>query len=545
VEAEFSARLEQAELVAGEAQLQIEQQTTEPAILELEPCTLAISSPRGPDESAPPARLGVDAGGKLAVVVEPRAEQAHSVLGFRWSLRGARDPAGALIFDLKTPLCPTTRLKLDLPADHIPLSAQALITRLEPTAEQQTAQRVTWLLEYAGGVPGSLSIVPTATLAQSPQFVLLKQTAVHEATPQCLESSFDLDLDVYHGPLRQLTLAVDEQLHITSIRLGERELVWQAQATEEGQPHQLLIEFAEPLQGVNRVLHVSGISPLMLDETWRLPNLHPEETHWQEGTITLNVSPALELRRLDARGCRQTKATVPPTLPDGESHAFQCYQADGGLEVELQRQSARLRGNSGLTLYWDDAVVNGRLAVEIAALQGQTHRLTAPVPAAWTIDSVESLPASALEDWQITASGPYPQLLDLRLAEGLTPQRNLTLIVAAHRRAPDPTESLSPDDFRLATFQQLAATRRVIALHAPAPRQLRLEGDGDMERLDAESLTTEERALVDATAARLIFVQRSAGAGLRMKLRNENPRFAADVRGHRGRRHHHKGDRPS
>jgi hypothetical protein len=205
VEAEFSARLEQAELVAGEAQLQIEQQTTEPAILELEPCTLAISSPRGPDESAPPARLGVDAGGKLAVVVEPRAEQAHSVLGFRWSLRGARDPAGALIFDLKTPLCPTTRLKLDLPADHIPLSAQALITRLEPTAEQQTAQRVTWLLEYAGGVPGSLSIVPTAALAQSPQFVLLKQTAVHEATPQCLESSFDLDLDVYRVPLRQLT----------------------------------------------------------------------------------------------------------------------------------------------------------------------------------------------------------------------------------------------------------------------------------------------------------------------------------------------------
>lgn len=561
LEATYTARLDEADLVDGTAQLLVQHQLAAEAMLGLDPCSLAISKPRWKHELASTARLGMDAGGKLAVVVEPTvisedgtpspADSANTTpalesteLQFDWSLRGARASSGALMFDVQTPACPTTRLQLDLPANVTPVVNHGLVTELtEPRAGKNAADdeeldedefdesepRRHWLIELGGRTRTTLSIVTKELLEQRQRYVLLRQAVVYDLTAEALEASFDLNLDIYHEPLRQLTLEMDPALRITSVRLGDTPLTWTIAPGVAGNKQRVVIEFAEPLSGHERQLRVATLARIERQQTWRLPGLRVEGVVWQEGSLTLQVPEDLELCALTPHAARQTKAVAATAMRTLEQHQFQSLAADAGLEIFVRDRQARIECEEGLTLKWDGPHLTGRLVSQIFARQGAAYQLVGNLPPGWVVDSVETEPASALDDWTVTGGTEQESQLTVRLAQPVTTQQSLQLRVHAHRRAPARNERLQPDEYRLADWQQVKRLRRLIAVQTETQQQLALVGDAGLVRLDPKTLTPTEQRLIDAPASRLVFVEASATPAFALALRSESPRFAAET----------------
>lgn len=539
VSAEYSARLEQHELVGGLARLAVKCSTPEETLLPLEPCTLAIESPRWQtdDDDDTVARLGLDAAGKLAVVIEPVAAMGDEEplpgtrtqeLRFDWSLRGARDPSGTLIFDLQTPAAPATRLTLDLPAGRTPIVQNGLVSRVESTdaADAMDGARQTWLIELGGSTRTTLSIVSDEMLQERQKYVLLSQHAAYEVQPRSLEATFDLKLDIFHDALRQLDMRLDSSLQVTGVRVGDQPVAWTVTPAADGVGKQVIVEFPEPLTGTGRTLRVEALAPLKLDASHPLPMLRPLGVLWQEGTITLSVREGLELCDLAPQHCRQTKVSTTAAPRRAEVHQFQCVRQDCSLEMLVRTAPARLQSRSGLTLTWDGPHLAGRLIADITALQGEAYQVEADVPGGWVIDAVETEPTAMLDDWNFQFQPGRVQTLTLRMAKAISPEQPVRITVLGHRRAPQRNERLQPHEYRLGRLRGIDSQRRLVAVQTES-QQLTLAGDAGLMRLDPRTLSETDRGLVDVQSSRLVFVDGSAGPRFTLGLHSEPPRFAA------------------
>ncbi len=135
--ARYTATLSDDSLVAGQATLEIESFAKRSVLLPLDPCRLGIENPHWAATNAISAAdagargdgdavaLGARVDGKLALRVS-----ASGTLAFDWTLRGQRDAGGELIFPLRLPRCPSTKLQLTLPAEFAPIVDQAIVTAL-------------------------------------------------------------------------------------------------------------------------------------------------------------------------------------------------------------------------------------------------------------------------------------------------------------------------------------------------------------------------------------------------------------------------------
>src|SRR5262249_51829532 len=127
IRAEYSARLQGDALVAGESNWEFTHTPSEPELVVLGECQLALAdlqwtsqstaSPpvEGPAErSAQPSSSGAIVGNDQIGRLAARVDRAGTMRG-RWSLVGKRGPDGVLTFTLRLPSCPITVLKLILP----------------------------------------------------------------------------------------------------------------------------------------------------------------------------------------------------------------------------------------------------------------------------------------------------------------------------------------------------------------------------------------------------------------------------------------------
>ncbi len=535
--ATYSARLQGGDLVDGTAQLQVQHKLKDAALLGLEPCTLAITKPHwsnsGDSEatSEPTARLGMDAAGRLAVVVEAarNAEQSHTLdLRFGWSLRGARDPAGALLFDLQTPACPTSQLALDLPQGLIPTVSQGLISKLPTTAADIDGKRQPWLVEFGGNTKTTLSLSAGANIVQAERFVLLKQATSYTLSPSALDATIELDLDIHHEPLRQLSLVIDGELEITGANWGDKEIPWSIAVGEDQSSRRLVLEFPEPLQGSGRIVSLTALAPIQWDEAWSLPSVHATGVSWQEGTIALDVSNSVEIRELTTANSRQTRFTARSSPNEDDAYQFQMFSPEGSITILAGHPPLRLQATSGLTLKWDGPNIAGRFVADLSAVQGQTHQVLADIAAGWTIDAVETVPAAALDDWSFSQSAEPKSQLAIRLSQAIQSRQKVRVIMLGHRRAPV-DHSLNADEYRMVQLRQLSIHRPLVAAIPEAQQQLGLRGDSGLERLDGETLSEAERSLFDGPVARLLFVDTTSHPDFSLQARNERPRYAAQI----------------
>ena len=174
------ARLADDRLVDGEATLEVFHAAPGGVLLPLDPCGLAVHNPRwaGAEEQA--ATLGLAEEGKLEVLVEREGR-----LQLDWSLRGQRDTAGVVRFELALPRCPINHLSLDVPEGLTPVAEHGVVLR----AGRPEAGLRRWQIELGGHHRTALRLVPAEIPESYRRLILLRQSLAYDFTLYGVEVS--------------------------------------------------------------------------------------------------------------------------------------------------------------------------------------------------------------------------------------------------------------------------------------------------------------------------------------------------------------------
>ncbi len=236
----YSARLTAETLTDGEATLRIEHSGSEAAVVRLDPCRLAVESPRWSDDSAktdnaktegaidpaaelPPGMLGAGPDGTLLLRV------THSgTLKFHWSLRGQRETGGTLAFALDLPACPSNQLRLTLPPDLTPTTEQGLVSPMPVADSNGAASAVArqWDIELGGQHQTLLRVAKQNLFRDVRPLTLVRQSSGYDFSARGVQLSAELTLDILGEPLRRVPLLLDEPLTLVTARYGETQIPW-------------------------------------------------------------------------------------------------------------------------------------------------------------------------------------------------------------------------------------------------------------------------------------------------------------------------------
>ncbi len=516
-DAEYLARLAGDSLVDGEAQLELDAAAVEAPRVVLEPCNLAVREAAWDGQPRQPAQFGLADDGRL-IVLAPREAPLH----LAWSLRGKREPHGAIEFTLDLPPSPATRLVLDLPAGLTPSLNQSLVTEQAPHGEGT----VRWRIAVGGHRPLKLR-VGAAEAANDPRgTATLRQGLTYDFSPHGVDVSAQLTLDVPDTPLRQIAMETDPELRLVGARYGEMPVRLSRTAARPGvDRRRFVLELPEPLQGSSRVLRISGVAPSPVSRLWRLPALYVEGPLWQEGGITLSVPAPLAIEQLSIQRGRQIN-TAPLVGPQvGESIEVQCFGPDASVQVLLAQPHAPLQLDSGTAIELSGVEMLGRVAARCRVAEAEHFQLEADVNSPWNIESVETLPANAIDDWAFDAASGR---LTIRLAKAILPSRPVRVQIAARWPKSPLGTPLGVDELTPLSFRAPPGGKRLMAVHAGEGLRMKLSGAERLPRLDPQSLTATDLELL-TTPQGLLF-ERGAAAPLQVTVEPQQPTYTANVR---------------
>jgi hypothetical protein len=164
----------------------------------------------------------------------------------------------------------------------------------------------------------------------------------------------------------------------------------------------VVLELPEPIQGTGRVLSLGAVAPLRTDARWNLPSIRPEGLFWQEGVATLSVARPLVLEQLLVHRGRQFRLESLSPPSQGEKTEIQLFAPEAEVEVLA---GARAIAAAGGQCHVDRAERRGDERPCVGAAfhlaDGERHQLEGDVGRGWTIDSVDSVPAEAIGDWDV------------------------------------------------------------------------------------------------------------------------------------------------
>ena len=519
---QYKARLVGEDLVDGEAMLEVLHSSNHRTMLSLAPCGLAINHGEWAGEDGQPAELGQGPDGKLGVLVERPGS-----LQLNWSLRGKRDAHGIVELVLEFPHSPSTRLILELPESTTPVTDCGIVTK-EPASFDQTRH---WRIELGGHERVQLRIVPTAELELRRRQARVRQSLVYDFTLHGLELSAQLQFDAPDEPLRQIIVALDPGLRLVTARYGSVAIPWSTMAPASDRPGtRVVLELPEPLQGTGRSVRLGLLAPLQQGVPWRLPKVHPEGAHWQEGNATLLVASPLVIEQLTPIQSRQVKVNPMPAPGSGESMELQYFTAGAGVELVLGRPQAPLQLDCGTAVELDGGDMTARVVADFTVADGEVFDLAAEVAKQWIIDSVESLPGEALGDWNLEKNAEGAPKLTIRLAKALSPSRPVRLQITGRRLHSPLGRWLGVNELIPLQFAASAGGRRLVTLRSVEPYQLKTTGTDRLAVVDPQSLDPAAARLLNGSTGSLLF-ERDAGAeDLRVSVERQSPQYAATIR---------------
>ena len=525
-QADYSAQVENGDLLVGRAILEIHHNSSEAALLPLEPWSAAVVSARWhatgtaiekPTDEGVPAIVGNTPDGNFAVLV-PRSGR----LIIDWTLQGQRNLSGTVGFALRLPQTASSQLLLDAPANLVPEIDRALATELS----QPTAQTRRWKLETGGRTLGDLRLTTRDTNGQRRELTLLRQSDVYEISAQGVDLTSSLQIDAHGDPLSRLTLQVDPGLQIVDVRQGTKKLVWTVSSDPQKKVTQARIELPEAIVGVGEPLQVASIASVTTGELWRLPRLHCEDAFWQKGAVTLIVHSPLVLSRLETQGARQVKSTPHATLP-GETIEVQCFSADAALDIDVGRPDDRLRVAHGTRLEFFSGETVAHVVADFQVVQGRLATLSCNVDPLWQIDAVEATAPATVGDWDIEGADPDRRLV-VRLTEPVAVGLTLRLKITG-RRAVTVNDKLNVRDLRVLRFSQLEQRTPLMLLHDPEAFDLQTTGSDVLTRVDLTKLGVDSPLYTDPPPRGLAFEIDRSAERLGVTLTPRKPQFSAEI----------------
>ena len=519
----YRARLGNQPFLAGEAVLEIVQQGSTPVLMPLDPCGLTIGTAQWvepADSKKREAILGLRPDGKLAVLVERSGE-----LHFTWSLREHRNRSGAADFPFLLPGCIANRLELDLPGKLRPTIDHGIAN--EGSGAEEGFRR--WQIACGGYSHVALRLSAAESADGTSHPMLLRQSVVYDFSLRGVDVSAQVQLDVPEQPLRQVVLALDPELQLVSARAGNRAVPWSTAASVKGGSNRVVLEMPEPIQGASQTLRLGALAPLTTDKPWRLPRIRIEGAFWQQGTATLLVPFPLLVEQMNPDGCRQSGTGSLSGTRLGESVQLEYFSPDATVEVTLRQGPPRLQLVAGTMLQWGDAEIIGQVTADFRATIGEAFRLEGDVSKEWIVDSVESVPTEAMEDWSLEDSGGGSKL-KITLAKAVSPSRAVRIRIAARRLYSHLRQKLGVEELLPLHFVASGGSEQLVAIEVPGSYDLNITGMELLHRLDPQSLDTRQLELFPAAPHQVVFRENAAGSGVRISLEDRLPAFSAAIR---------------
>jgi hypothetical protein len=521
VRARYSAELQSEQLVNGTAELEIKHTRSTPGYADLAPAGLALGSLRWIDDQTP-ADAGLTDEGRLVLSVE-----RSGTLGFRWSLRGRYERPNQLDFRMSLPEAAASEMRLDIPAGWRPICPQGLVTLVEtPATENGDASPAVnrWLIELGSANTVLLRIVPNEA-SNLQRLVVASPNFDYHLDPAGLELLARWHLDVHHHPVDRLLLRHDPTIRIASARHGDEAVTISRRADSET-PDAVVLHLPTPILGRNIEIEVTAFAKLTLEERWQLPRLQLVDTLWRRGTTTLDVIRPLSVSRLRwTSALLRDRGPVPGPL-SGESRAFDLFSPDASQEVLLKTTSPQISSDSVTGIEINESTVTAQFVAHLSnSSEVDAFSLRLRQDANWIIDSVETEPPNlSTEDLVVGTRG----VSTIQLAEPITPDRPIKLVVKAHRQTPNPI-TLTGIEMRPVQLVGIEQQSSLIAVKAVAPLQIETLRDAAIERVRSQELSKTQRDLLVDHDGGLIYRDGPEADRLRLVLRSEPPRFIANM----------------
>lgn len=542
---EFAARIAQSvysadlvgdNLVNGRATLAIKRDSTGLVALPLVPMNLAIEDPQweaSDQASAPaasdggdPARMGLVDSSNAVLFVDRSAD-----LQFSWSLCGVRESTGELRFRIALPVSPVIRMELQLPPGLTPVADSGVTSRLphdSAAPPEGDPPVVRWAIELSGNVADTvLRLVPSSHATQSGT-VMLQDTTLHRLSETGIETNIELQLDVFDHPVSELRLTLTDQQRLIEATLDGESLAWTS-AELSNQPETLL-ELPTPLTGQGHIVRLRLLAPPPDDNWWSLKGVTVHDVRWREGSITLEASEPLNINHVDTENCREVFSGPLPPPRVGQLLRFQCFQPEAELHVLASEHDLSCVARIGTTIKLTPTSLNAVAKARIVAEKGARFELDMDASADWTIDQIESIPPGLLDDWKEVRSTTRNVRYRISLKQAITADQPLDLLVQAHRRRRNDTQSgTTGRDLRVIQFPELMSDRQFVAVGAEAPYQVALRNDAGVERLQADALPETDASLIDLPPGGLVYRDGPSADRLAVLLSSDPPRFEIDI----------------
>lgn len=494
----------------GQAKLQIRvrksgQETDEKTLLPLTGLKLPVMQPQweGSEETA---TVGMTSDGSLL------AQVRHSgTLTFDWHLAGRRDPFGAALFDVSVVESPRCNLSISLPAGSRLESSAGLLSQ----SPSDDASLETWKVELGGAHEARLRCITDGNAVPGP-LVSVREESNCSVSQGELETQCQLRLDVYREPVAKLEVELIGEWTPTSIRQGDTQIPFQTSA--DGRTALLL--FDPPLTGINRRLGFSGRVSVQAGQRVVVPRVRVKESAWLDGTLAVVATDVL-LRDWELEGFQRPAGEQMPGVT--RRWSLQSEQALAAFVVD--RLPTSVQAETGTTVRLDVEGATASVVADFTAESGGIFDLEADVAPGWIIDSLETVPPQALDDWELVADDAQ-QLLRVRLRRSVSPTQPLRMTIEAHRPAPAPAENLGSDQLRPIRWR--LESKGYLALGIDPLWQIGFRGAEPLQPIDPGRLTDAQNERLAIAEDVLLFADDEGFDSARLELAAESPQFTAE-----------------
>ena len=520
----YTARLVGDALVDGSAVLQIKHALPEPGYVTLEPLGFAVQALRWSDADNPRVEVGRAAGQDLVVSVEK-----DDALRFDWSLRGYRNRESVLQFDLALPDAAINELILDVPDSYQPRCSHGMVSRMRaegPAADATEAEGFRrWRIELGASTNATCQVVPNDRADEARPFVTANSSRSYGLAASGLDFREVITLRTTHE-LRRLTLDADPGLRVGTVTVDGQSVDLTKRESGPGQERTYDLAFREPISGQAELI-VTAFAGVVFDDPWTLPATTLRDTVWSTGVMRLEVRDTKLVRRLRSVGSR-LRVTVPLAAPrQGDAFDFDLLRPDGSCEVVIRRTEREKSSRLLTSIRLRDSSVTARVTAELSGAGPPAFKFLLRRNQDWVIDSIETIPAEALQGQIVRGSDD--QTREIRLAQAATSEAPVRIVVRA-RRGLKEGEALLGTDLRPIAFADTRQESNIVAVTTEAPLQLETSGDANLERVTTQSLSTKERTIFALEESAFLYRDGPEADELKIVGARTLPRFNSRAR---------------
>jgi len=571
-EATYWARLAGDNLVEGGGSWRIEHRGSRQAAIALGPTRLALGRPRWREQPEAAAPLGLGSSGQPQLMVESSGD-----LLFDWSLRGEPSAAGPLTFEFSGPGATASKLYVLAPSDVALEATPGVATRLEqPPAGAPLASAaedlVWWRVDLGSRAGCRLRVYDS----REPAGGSTRQAMAHESlqylfTPQGIELVYRCRLRAAPAEADQLVVELDWPLEVVAVETSGVQARWtdskawrRYSATHSGwfaagsaESHavaaaltlveserrprrQVVVSLGEPI-GQERDVTIRAVAPLRMGAFMRLPRARALDVHWLTGNTRLATVAPLVIERVEGLDCHQAATDSQAAASQGGAYFFSHESPHSDLRASVVAADVRLAAEVGVTVRLGESSVDGRLVSLLSAKEGRVFQLQAALVPGWAIENVsafheseETDAANLVEDWSVSPSGGPTRRLFVRLSEPLRAGAQMRLVIEGRlarpaASAPSGQDWLAAETLKMLELSGGQVSRRLVAIHCPAPYTLQVRGGGRLDQLAPDQLSKRDSRLLDTAGGSVIFRDGPAAEGVGFRRSRQQARYAAEI----------------